>query len=168
MSVPLLTGGPLTGLRLHQIGYVVQDLDAAIERYRKAWGIGSWTIRRHDETTTPHTTYDGVPGSFSMRLALTPVDPVIELIEPLTGPSAYDGWLERHGESIHHFGFVVPSLDEMIERMEAAGYPLVQSGRGYGLDGDGAYGYFDTTADLLVYTELIEPPARRSDPEEVR
>jgi hypothetical protein len=163
-----LTGGPLTGLALHQIGYVVRDLDAAMARYRQAWGVGRWTVRRHDEATTPTTTYCGAPGRFSMRLALSDVAPVVELIEPLTGPSAYDAWIEEHGDSIHHFGFVVASLDAMVAPMEAAGYPLVQSGRGYGLDGDGAYGYFDTTADLRVFTELIEPPARRSPPEEVR
>ena len=62
----------------------------------------------------------------------------------------------------------MPSLAEMVEPMRTAGYELVQSGSGYGLDGDGAYGYFDTTAALHVYTELIEPPARRPPPEDVR
>jgi hypothetical protein len=160
--------GPLTGLELHQIGHVVRDLDAALERYRSAWDVGSWTIRHHDETTTPRTTYRGAPGRFSMRLALSTVTPVIELIEPLTGPSAYDEWLAERGEGVHHFAFIVPSLKAMIKPMEAAGYPLVQSGSGYGIDGDGAYGYFDTTADLCVFTELIEPPSRRSPPDAVR
>jgi len=163
-----LNGGPLAGLALHQIGYVVHDLDEAIERYRKAWGVGAFTIRRHDRSTTPYMTFRGAPGSFSMRLALSTVTPVIELIEPLSGPSAYDEWLSEHGEGIHHFGFVVQSLAAMVEPMRTAGYELVQSGSGYGIDGDGAYGYFDTPAALHVYTELIEPPARRPPPEDVR
>jgi hypothetical protein len=160
--------GPLTGLPLHQIGLVVHDLDAAIERHAAAWNVGRWTIRVHDETTTPTTTFRGEPGRFSMRLALSEVDPVVELIEPLSGPSAYDEWLAERGEGIHHYGFIVPSLEAMLEPMAAAGYELVQSGSGYGCDGDGAYAYFDTTADLHVFTELIEPPARRPPPLEVR
>jgi hypothetical protein len=48
------------------------------------------------------------------------------------------------GEGVHHLGHYVPDLDAEIARMAALDYPLLQSGRGFGVDGDGAYAYFDS------------------------
>ena len=103
-----------------------------------------------------------------MRLALAGAGPQIELIEPLTGPSLYHEWLDEHGEGLHHIGMRVPDLQAGIRDMAERGWDVLQSGRGYGLDGDGGFAYLDTTAeDLGVILELIEVPARRREPEAV-
>lgn len=49
--------------------------------------------------------------------------------------------------------------------MRRAGYDVLQSGRGYGLDGDGGYAYFDTERDFEVIVEAIEVPKRRREPD---
>jgi len=49
--------------------------------------------------------------------------------------------------------------------MAAKGYALLQSGRGFGVDGDGAYAYFDTERDLGCLVEAIELPSAMPDPE---
>ena len=102
-----------------------------------------------------------------MRLALAGAGPQIELIEPLTGPSLYHEWLDEHGEGLHHIGMRVPDLQAGIRDMAERGWDVLQSGRGYGLDGDGGFAYLDTTAELGVILELIEVPARRREPEAV-
>jgi hypothetical protein len=45
-----------------------------------------------------------------------------------------------------------------------AGYQPIQRGEGYGVDGDGAFAYFDTTNALGVIIELIELPKQRRPP----
>ena len=84
-----------------------------------------------------------------MRLALAQVGPTqYELIEPIEGPTTYheylDEYLDARGEGLHHLSYYVPDIDAEIARMAALGYPLLQSGRGFGVDGDGAYAYFDS------------------------
>ena len=53
---------------------------------------------------------------------------------------------------MHHFGYYVDDIDGAITAMEAKGYPVVQSGAGFGVDGDGAFAYFDTTAGTAATT----------------
>jgi methylmalonyl-CoA/ethylmalonyl-CoA epimerase len=104
-----------------------------------------------------------------MRLAFCFSDNVQhELIQPLDGPSIYHDFLaERPGGGLHHIGLVVPHLDPAVAQMEAAGYRVIQGGRGYGLRGDGGFAYFDTEPTLGVLLELIERPAERVAPEMV-
>lgn len=49
--------------------------------------------------------------------------------------------------------------------MAAAGYEVVQAGSGFGVDGDGAYAYFDTWRDIGLSIEAVEPPGRMPDPD---
>jgi hypothetical protein len=70
--------------------------------------------------------------------------------------------LDRHGPGVQHVAYFVDSFDDAREELDRNGCPMVQGGGGHGLDGDGAFGYFDTTSMLGVWLEIIEPPARRA------
>jgi methylmalonyl-CoA/ethylmalonyl-CoA epimerase len=96
-----------------------------------------------------------------MRLALSGASPQLELIQPLQGPSIYHEWLEERGFGVHHIGFHVPRLEPIAATLAADGFPSVQAGSGYGVDGDGAFAYFDLVEALGLYLEIIETPARR-------
>lgn len=157
----------LDGRGPDQVGVLVDDLEAALERYDSLWGGGPWRCYRYAADTIPSVTYRGRPGAYSIWIALNQTAPQVELIHPVTGPSIYDEWIERHGAGLHHLGFWVDSLDATIASMEAAGYAVLQSGGGYGLDGDGGYAYFDTERDFDVVLEAIEVPARRREPDDV-
>jgi len=69
-----------------------------------------------------------------------------------------------HGEGLHHLGYFVENIETAITEMQAQGYEVVQAGRGLGVDGDGAYAYFDTVDALGCMLEVIEPPHRLPDP----
>lgn len=90
---------------------------------------------------------------------------MIELLQPVRGPSIYHEWLERHGEGLHHLGFWVDSLDETISVMRRRGFEVLQSGRGLGVHGDGGFAYFDTGGTHGVILEAIEPPSQPLEPE---
>jgi methylmalonyl-CoA/ethylmalonyl-CoA epimerase len=151
----------IAGRAPQQIGLVVVDIDAALRRYVDVLGMGPWACFTHGPETVRVLEYHGRPAAYSMRVALSSSQPQIELIQPVTGPNIYVDWMEKHGEGLHHVAYEVASMDDGIAEMRALGYPLIQYGAGFGVDGDGAFAYFDTEADLAMIVELRVLPRRR-------
>ncbi len=150
-----------------QIGIVVTDIEEAMRRWGRVLACGPWSVYTYGRAILRNPTFRGDEGRFEMRLALAGSRPQIELIQPLQGPSLYHEWLDAHGEGLHHVGMRVPNLQDGIRDMAGRGYGVLQSGSGYGLDGDGGFAYLDTAEDLGVILELIEVPARRREPDAV-
>lgn len=155
------------GRTVGQVGIVVRNLDQALERYTRLWGVGRWACYTYGTRVLRSATFRGRSDPYEMRLALNSERPQVELIESTLGPNLYEEWLTTQGEGIHHLGFYVESVADVIDQMERAGYQAVQTGLGTGLDGDGGYAYFDLRPELGVYVEAIEPPSRRRRPERV-
>jgi methylmalonyl-CoA/ethylmalonyl-CoA epimerase len=150
---------------IFQIAFVVRDFDAALKRYSATLGAGPWRCWALGADHHDQTLYRGAPTDFKSRLALTDSFPQVELIQPVTGPSAHLDWLEAHGEGPHHVGIVVDSVRETTTQMEAAGHLLVHAGAGLGPMHDGAWAYFDTTNALGLLIEAVEPPTSMPPPE---
>jgi catechol 2,3-dioxygenase-like lactoylglutathione lyase family enzyme len=149
-----------------QVALVVRDLDAAMERYSVQLGVGPWEIYTFSPEWVRRMTFRGREQGYSMRLGLTEIAGMsYELVEPLTGPSTYHEFLDAHGEGLHHLGYMVDDLEAAIADMAAAGFPVLQSGRDYGVDGDGGYAYFETGAALGCIVEAIERPRALPPPE---
>ena len=158
---------PLGVSSIDQVAVVVRDLDAAMERYWTQLGIGPWDIYTYGPHRMPTMTFRGHDQPYVMKLALAAVGRTqYELIEPVQGPTTYHEFLERRGEGLHHLGYHVADIDAEIARMAALGYPLLQSGRGFGVDGDGAYAYFDSERDLGCIVEAIMLPRQMPEPED--
>jgi hypothetical protein len=157
--------GVLGNRPIAQIGILVRDLDRSLDAYSSLWDLGPWRIYTYGPGLLSSQTYRGGPARYSMRIALAGGTPQVELIEPLEGPSIYHEWLERRGEGLHHVAVLVESLAEATATMEAAGYAVLQSGAGFGPDGDGGFAYFDTELDLALIVEAIEDARRQADPE---
>lgn len=154
--------------RVDQVCVVVRNLHRAMEQYHRLLGVGPWRVYTFGAPRVKQMTYRGQPADFRMNVALTQCGAVqLELIEPLQGPTIYHEMLERHGEGIHHFGVWVPSLDEAVAQARAAGFEVIQSGRGYGVQGDGGFAYLGTEETLGAIFELIEVPSERYPPDEV-
>ena len=154
--------------RIDQVCVVVRDLYRAMERYRARLGIEPWRVYTYGPPLVKDLTYRGRPADYQMRIALAQYGNLtFELIQPLRGPTIYHEFLERQGEGIHHFGVFVPSFDEAVAAARAAGFEVIQSGRGFGVHGDGGYAYLDTEAELGAIYELIEIPSERYPPEDV-
>lgn len=151
---------------IDQVAVVVRDLDAAMERYWTQLGIGPWDVYTYGPHRLHTMTFRGSDQPYVMKLALAQVGATqYELIEPLEGPTTYHEFLEQRGEGLHHLGYYVDDIDAEIARMAALGYPLLQSGRGFGVDGDGAYAYFDSERDFGCIVEAIAPPRQMPEPE---
>lgn len=151
---------------IDQVAVVVRDLDASMERYVNEFGIGPWSVYTFSPDWIQGMTFRGNEQDYVMKLAITMVGNVMyELIEPVQGPNSYEEFLNEHGEGLHHLGYFVDDIDTAIQQMEKAGYKLLQSGRSFGTNNDGAYAYFETENALGHIVEAIEMPAEMPPPE---
>lgn len=167
MTAPSLSRIPeaLVGGGVGQVGILVPDLESGMRVYSTIGTIESWSIYTYGPPTVPHLEYRSEQGRFSVRIALGGTGPQVELMQPLEGPSLYDEWIQERGYGLHHLGFFVPLLEDVVMAMAASGFPVLQRGSGYGLDGDGGFAYFDTVDVASVILEAIEVPSRRRTPE---
>lgn len=152
------------GANIGQICLVVRDIDRAMAQWNRL-GIGPWELHEFGPNMVQGMTYRGTPQTEGVKLALAQSGPIqFELIETGSEPNVYSEHLERHGEGLHHIGYVVDDMDAAIAEMAALGYPVIQSGHSMGADDDGSYAYFDTEADLGCILEAILPPRRMPEP----
>jgi methylmalonyl-CoA/ethylmalonyl-CoA epimerase len=147
-----------------QVCFVVDDLESAVAEYGERFGLEDWVSWTYDSNFLGWQEYGGKPAGWAMRLAVAGQDPQIELIEPLVGPNVYVDGTGTLTPGVHHLGYRVDSLDDVRTRFEAEGIPMTQAGGGHGVDGDGAFGYFDTRPKIGIWTEAIEPAGRRPEP----
>lgn len=151
-------------INVDQIGYLVPDLEEAIVEWERLLGPRSWNTWTYSSISVPHLGFRGQEGVFEIRIALSGESPQIELIEPVRGPSIYHEWIARRGYGPHHVGVFVNDLAALTAELKQIGIIPVQSGSGYGLDGDGGFAYFEIGDDADTVFELIEPPMRRRPP----
>lgn len=159
---------PFLGRGISQVALVAPDLDRAVERYWKSYGIGPWHFYSYDKTVVKRMSYKGKPAEYRMRIAMAQVGPLnLELIEMGGGPTVYADFVAKHGFGVHHLGVQVDDADAAIAQAEAAGIAMLQDGADFGLDGDGHFAYLDTEGELGVMIELREAPRRRRPPEKI-
>ena len=150
----------------YQVGIAVEDLEASVSAYAAATSRGPFDYWVYDRgELVRESSFRGEDAPYAARVAIDAGTPQIEYIEPLPGGvSIVHDHVERHGYGLHHLGFRATDLAPVIARMEAAGYGVVQTISGWGLDGDGAAAFFDTFAALGFWTEVVSPAARRRPP----
>ena len=123
-----------------QMCWLVDDVDAAVERWVRTVGAGPWYVGRH--FPLENVTYRGGPTTYDHSAALGQFGPLqIELhqkhcsvpsiTEELFGPGEY---------GLHHICWLVEDVDEEIERMQALGCPTV----------------FTTSAGTALYTAWFD------------
>ena len=86
-----------------QVAIIVEDLEKAVENYRKLFGIGDWHFYTYGQPLVKEMTYRGEPAEYRMRLALSYLGPLrIELIELGEGDTVYADFCREHGYGVHH------------------------------------------------------------------
>jgi len=147
---------------LIQIAYLVRDLESAMRFYVETMHIGPWEIYTFAPPALQNSMVRGKPSDHTFRIALAQAGPVqIELIQPLTGRSVYDEFLEKKGEGLHHVKFYYPDCRKKLEEFKAKGIEVIQSGK---FDEDEHY-YLDTEKFHGMIIEIgnngrMRPPER--------
>lgn len=106
--------------KVRQLGYVVEDLDAALRAWSGALGVGPWTIFRN---VTLQCLYRGEASAPRIDVALSYRGALqIELIQQTNDvPSPYRDFIERRQFGLHHIAFFSANVEEDLARAAAAG-----------------------------------------------
>jgi methylmalonyl-CoA/ethylmalonyl-CoA epimerase len=141
-----------------QVSVVVEDLQKSMERYWDLFGIGPWEVFTFQPPDLTHPAIRGKSKPYTMKLALAQIGSMaFELIQPLTGPSIYQEFLDRKGEGFHHVA-VAPAYDyeSALEAFEKRGIKILMSGTWAGT----TYAYMDAEKALGAILEIYQmrPP----------
>lgn len=149
-----------------QVAVVVRDLEAAVRHWSGVLGVGPWTAYTLAPPRLRDCVHRGERVDFSLRHALAwSGDVQFELVQPLTGPSIFAEHLERHGEGLQHLGTYVEDHPAAVRDHLERGFIPLQSARGFGAEGDGAFAYFAPPGGSGIVVELISAPRVRVEPD---
>ena len=91
-----------------ELSVVVRDLDAAIERYTRLFGL---TVHRRDESK-----------EFGFKNAILPTGiGHIELLQPTDPTKAVGRFLEKNGEGVYLVGFECQDIPGAVAKLRADG-----------------------------------------------
>jgi len=143
----------MTELKLppvHQLGYVVGNVDKACEFYESTYGVGPFNIV--DEVDIEGVMLRGEPISTKIKVAFAKSNGIeLEFIEPLEGENLYTEFLEAKGEGIHHLGFVVDDMNAWKKDFASKGFePIFHRDMGVM-----EFAYFDTSMLGGLMLELL-------------
>ncbi|MEW6645241.1 MAG: VOC family protein [Pseudomonadota bacterium] len=108
-----------------QLGFVVRDLDAALDHWTGVLGIGPFLHFDKGTGRPPAASfYRGQEVVVETRLAFGYIGDVqIELIEQVNdAPSPYRDFIASGHEGLQHLGYWAYDFDDACRRVEAAGY----------------------------------------------
>jgi methylmalonyl-CoA/ethylmalonyl-CoA epimerase len=106
--------------RLHHVGVVVDDIEAAAKHFADAYGL---TVSLAGESEY-RCRIDGVEHTTVQRIGMTVEGPPhVELLRSVSGSSVW-----RAGSGVHHLGFVVADLARASEELERRGAPRWMGG----------------------------------------
>ncbi|HEX2425831.1 MAG TPA: methylmalonyl-CoA epimerase [Actinomycetota bacterium] len=97
---------------LDHVGIAVEDLEAEIERYRRAFGVEPV----HRETVAAQ-------GVEEVLIAIG--TSYIQLLRPLGGGTPVGRHLAKRGPGVHHIAYRVDDVAAALERLGAEGFALV-------------------------------------------
>jgi len=135
-----------------QIGIVVRDLDATMQKYVDEYGIGPWKIYEFNPGNAKDLREYGQPVKRSWRLTVAMVGQLQwELIEPVDDESIYARFLAEKGGGVQHIAVAAQSFDEMLAMEAKRGIDVVLSGEFEGV----RVAYLGTDRDLGVILEIF-------------
>lgn len=135
-----------------QTAYVVNDLEAAAQRWMRTLGIGPFYILNRPNISEP--LYRGKPSKVEFSTAITQAGAVqIELVQQhCDNPSCYRDTIPAGQEAFHHIAVIVEDYDTELARYAALGCEVASSGR----MGDMRFSFVDTSDQIEGITEILE------------
>ena len=127
---------------IDHVAIAVNDLDAAIEYYRAAYGVEV----AHREVVER----DGVEEAL-----LQVAQSYVQLLTPVRDDSTVAKFLATKGEGMHHIGYRVDSCAEALERVKAEGGRVIDEAPRPGSRGT-TVAFVHPKGALGVLVELVE------------
>lgn len=138
-----------------QNAYMVNDLDAAIERWHRVFQPGPFFVTRHVQVGDLR--YRGAPADLDFSIAIAQAGDVqVELVQQhCDNPSAFRDMYAPGQTGLHHVAIFADDYDADLARFRAEGcLPVTE-----GIFGGARFSYIDASAPLGVYIEMLEENA---------
>ena len=148
---------------IRQLGYVVDDIEAAMEHWYKVMGVGPWYY--NPKVPIEDYRYDGESYEVHNSVALANSGPVqVELIQTRNdAPSMYRDFRLAGHRGLQHVAYWTQAYDADLARMEAEGFRVKMSGK---VGANGRFAYFDREAHpgtVIELSEVMGPKGRMFD-----
>jgi len=101
----------LKEIGLHHVGFVVADLDKAIERFEKLYGLPGGTP--YEFRPGKVWSYGEEVDNYCLRISMIGLDDgsFIELIQPVSGKGVHQDFVDAGNNGMHHIAFSVDNYD---------------------------------------------------------
>ena len=117
--------------QLAQIAWVVRDIKVAEAFFKEVMGIKEFGKAENMRAQDSNATYYGEPGDFvSHAYSAYSGGSFIELIQPVSGRSIFQDYLDKHPEGgIQHIAYSLPiaGLQGAVAGLTAKGYPIIST-----------------------------------------
>ncbi|QGZ34560.1 VOC family protein [Stappia indica] len=148
---------------IRQLGYVVDDIEAAMEHWHKVMGVGPWYY--NPKVPIEDYRYDGQSFKVHNSVALANSGEVqVELIQTRNdAPSMYRDFRLAGHRGLQHVAYWTQDYDADLARMEAEGFRVKMSGK---VGANGRFAYFDREAHpgtVIELSEVMGPKGRMFD-----
>jgi Glyoxalase/Bleomycin resistance protein/Dioxygenase superfamily len=136
--------------RFFQLGFVVDDLYGAAERWARVFGVGPFHVLPRVEA---RCTYRGRPAVLDMQVAVAQAGPVqIELIHDFSQEETIFAALRSMRSGFHQLSTLTADYDATRAHYIDLGYELTCEI----VRPEQRVAYFDTVAEFGFYTEVTE------------
>jgi catechol 2,3-dioxygenase-like lactoylglutathione lyase family enzyme len=146
------------GRTFDQICFVVQDLEEAMEFWRRTKGVDVWSVAIDLAKDQTDKEYLGEPEDFNFSCAYGFLgETMIELARHESGKSLYKDWLDEGGRGPHHIGFRLADAEELAKAEAAYRSTGVEKAMGGLFQTPTAscrWSYWDTRRAIGCYAEL--------------
>jgi methylmalonyl-CoA/ethylmalonyl-CoA epimerase len=133
-----LENGTAQLTNLSHVGIAVENAEKTAKLLSSIWNIGSPEV--FDYEPKPEEMIAGE--AFKVRLVFIKFGPLtLELLEPLDDKSIWAKFIAEKGEGIHHVALGVSNYDEMVDKLQAQGHPMLTAAVFNGC----RWCYFDTS-----------------------
>lgn len=138
---------------IRQLGYVVEDIEAAMDYWAKTMGVGPWFYNPKVPIEDYH--YDGKNHAVHNSVALANAGFIqIELIQPRNdAPSMYRDFLRAGHTGLQHVAYWTEHFERDLTTMQANGFAVKMGGQ---VGNNGRFVYFDRQSHPGTVIELSE------------
>jgi catechol 2,3-dioxygenase-like lactoylglutathione lyase family enzyme len=136
-----------------QVAIVVRDLNKAVEYWSKILGLKPSAIVETENYEKTKMMFRGSPSQGRAKLAFFNLNNIVlELIEPIGGPSTWSEFLEKHGDGLHHIAFNFSENPECVDKIIKEIDGEIQQ---RGFSKGGKYIYVDARKSLGAIIEFL-------------
>jgi predicted mannosyl-3-phosphoglycerate phosphatase (HAD superfamily) len=142
-------------LNFTQIAWVVKDIKATERMFRETMGISNFSEAEIIRLAEFEGTHYGAPSDAESLVTMAYTgETFIELIQPLSGSSIFQDYLDKNPSGgVHHIAYSIPvaKLDKIVSEMADKGFQIITSVN----HPIARIVFFDTSKDTGVFTEIM-------------